>query len=173
MNKIPLLLFIVMIAFFAAMLLKGKDPAIVESAMLGRPAPTLNLQPALKEGKGFSNTTFEKISLVNFFASWCVECQAEQDLLAKIGKTENIPVYGIDFKDSQNALAPWLKKYGNPYTAIDADHDGRTAIDWGVYGVPETFVVDATGMIRYKLVGVVTEDIYQKTLKPLFAELKK
>jgi len=160
MNKIPFILFMILASFFAVLLLKGKNPAIVESAMIGKPAPALEVLQ-------------ERPAVVNFFASWCLECGPEQTVLKKIGEIEKIPIYGVDYKDTPEKLAPWLKKYGNPYTKIGTDRDGRMAIDWGVYGVPETFIVDVDGIIRYKHVGAVTEEVYQEILKPVLAGIKK
>jgi cytochrome c biogenesis protein CcmG/thiol:disulfide interchange protein DsbE len=174
MRKIPFILFILLAGFFAVLLLRGKDPAVVESAMIGKPAPAFNLPSALKGKAGFSSKDLRGTpAVVNIFASWCLACRVEQGALEKIAKAENIPVYGIDYKDTPDKLAAWLKKYGDPFTAIGADSEGRTAIDWGVYGVPETFVVDARGVIRYKHVGAVTDKVYRDIFKPLLAELKK
>ncbi len=167
MNKIPLVLFLLLVGCFAALLLQGKNPAELESVMIGRPAPAFDL-------KGFSSRNLQGTpSLVNVFASWCLPCQLEQGMLEKIGAAENIPIYGLNYKDTPQKLALWLKKFGDPYDAIGADADGRVAIDWGVTGVPETFIVDAAGVIRYKHVGMVTDDVYQKIFKPLLAELKQ
>lgn len=174
MRKIPFIVFILLAGFFAVLLLKGKDPAVVESAMIGKPAPVFDLPSALKGKAGFSSQQMKgKPAVVNVFASWCLSCRFEQGALEQISKVENIPVYGIDYKDTPEKLAAWLKKYGNPYTAIGADRDGRVSVDWGVYGVPETFVVDAQGIIRYKHVGAVTEKDYRDIFKPLLAEMKK
>jgi cytochrome c biogenesis protein CcmG/thiol:disulfide interchange protein DsbE len=174
MRKIPFILFILLAGFFAVLLLRGKDPAVVESAMIGKPAPVFDLPPALKGKAGFSSKDLRgRPAVVNVFASWCLACRVEQRVLEKIAKVENIPVYGLNYKDTPQNLAAWLKKFGDPYAAIGADREGRTAIDWGVYGVPETFVVDAEGIIRYKHVGAVTENDYRDIFKPLLAELKK
>jgi cytochrome c biogenesis protein CcmG/thiol:disulfide interchange protein DsbE len=174
MKKIPLLIFILLAVFFAAVLYKGKDPTVVESAMIGKAVPVFNLSAATKVTPGFSSKDFQGTpAIVNVFASWCLSCQLEQGILEEIGSAEKVPVYGMDYKDTPEKLAAWLKKYGNPYDAIGDDRKGRVAIDWGVYGVPETFVVDARGFIRYKYVGPVTDDVYQDILKPLLAELKK
>lgn len=174
MNKIPLLLFVVLAGFFAVLLLQGKDPAEVKSVMVGRKVPVFKLSHSLKKGAFFSSEDLKGTpSIVNVFASWCVTCRLEQGILEGIAKDEDIPVYGLNYKDKRVDLLAWLKKYGNPYTAIGDDTDGRVAIDWGVYGVPETFIVDAEGVIRYRHVGVVTDEVYQDIFKPLLAEIKK
>ena len=159
MNKLPLILFVLLVAFLVMPMLKGKDPTVLESVMIGKAAPAVNLPAALKNKKGFSSKDLRgKPAIINVFASWCLECRVEQTALAAIGKAENIPVYGIDYKDTPEKLAAWLKQYGDPYHAIDADSDGHAAIDWGVYGVPETFFINNKGIILYKKVGAVTED---------------
>lgn len=174
MNKIPLIIFLLLACFFAVLLLNGKDPAFVESVMIGRPAPVFHLSGGSKGDGGFSSGDLRgKPSIVNVFASWCLTCRIEQGILEEIGRAEDIPVYGLNYKDTPDKMAAWLKKYGDPYDAIGADRDGRVAIDWGVYGVPETFIVDAKGVIRYKHIGAVTDDDYQNIFKPLLAELKK
>lgn len=173
MNKLPLILFLVLAGFFAVLLLRGKDPAEIESALIGKPVPVFDLPAAMNGQKGLSSRDLHGTpSVVNVFASWCVACQAEQKTLEVIAKQEKVPVYGLNYKDDPKKLALWLKKYGNPYTAIGADKDGLAAIDWGVYGVPETFIIDQNGIIRYKHVGAVTEDVYQKIFKPLLQELR-
>lgn len=174
MNKIPLILFVILAGVFAALLLQGKDPMQVESAMIGKKVPAFKLQRQLKKGEFFTDEDLKGTpSVVNVFASWCVTCRLEQGILEGIADDEDIPVYGINYKDKLADLLPWLKKYGNPYTKVGDDVDGRVAMDWGVYGVPETFIVDAEGVIRYRHVGVVTDDVYRETFKPLLAELKK
>jgi cytochrome c biogenesis protein CcmG/thiol:disulfide interchange protein DsbE len=174
MNKIPFILFAVLVVFLAVLLLKGKDPTVLDSVMIGKPVPHFNLSAALKGDKGFSSKDLTATpAIVNVFASWCMECRLEQDTLTEIGRAEKIPVYGIDYKDTPEKLTGWLKKYGNPYAAIGADPHGLTAIDWGVYGVPETFIVDARGIIRYKHIGAVTDKTYRAIFKPLLAELKR
>lgn len=175
MNKAfaPFAVFAVVVLLAALPLLRGKDPSLVPSALLEKPVPEFNLPAALKKSSGFSPADLKKgkVSVVNFFASWCVSCVAEQALLEKLSKT--VPVYGFAYKDKQADLAKWLETHGNPFTGIAADSDGRMAIDWGVYGVPETFVIDGKGVIRYRHVGPVTEDAYESIFLPLITELEK
>jgi cytochrome c biogenesis protein CcmG/thiol:disulfide interchange protein DsbE len=161
MNKLPLAIFIILLGLFLVPMLKHKNPAVLDSALLGKPMPIFKLPPALKEKEGFTPKDLKhETVLINFFASWCTDCVAEQDALATIG----VPVYGIAYKDKAEKLAPWLTEHGDPYMAIIADEDGRAAIDWGVYGVPETFVVDK-GVIRGKIVGAVTMENLQDVMK--------
>lgn len=174
MKNIPLLLLILLVGFFAVVLFNGKDPSLVESAMIGKPAPAFDLSSPFKGKKGFSSKELQGTpAIVNVFASWCLTCQIEQGILEEIGSAEHVPVYGLNYKDTPKNLAAWLKKYGDPYTAIGDDSNARVATDWGVYGVPETFIVDAAGVIRYKHIGAVTDNDYQTVFKPLLAELKK
>lgn len=175
MNKAfaPFAVFAVVVLLAALPLLRGKDPSLVPSALLEKPVPEFNLPAALKESPGFSPADLKKgkVSIVNFFASWCVSCAAEQEVLEKLSKA--VPVYGFAYKDKQGDLEKWLAEQGNPFTGIAADGSGRTAIDWGVYGVPETFIIDGKGIIRYRHVGPVTEESYENIFLPLIAELEK
>jgi cytochrome c biogenesis protein CcmG/thiol:disulfide interchange protein DsbE len=153
---------VLLVAVLVIPLLNGKDPSVVKSVMIGKPAPGITLPAALKNKPGFSSKDLHgKPVIINVFASWCLECRAEQAALAKIGKEAGIAVYGIDYKDTPEKLTAWLKQYGDPYKAIVADKDGSAVIDWGVYGVPETFVIDG-GVIRDKQVGAVTDDILKE-----------
>lgn len=164
-----------LLAFFSVVvLLKGKYDSIVESAMIGKAAPQMNLPSAIHGEKGFSIQAAEKTPvIVNIFSASCQMCQIEQGILEEIGRAENIPVYGISYKDDPEKLMAWLDKYGDPYEGIGADADGHAAADWGVSSVPATFIVDANGVIRYKQAGVVTDEAYQSVFKPLLASLKK
>lgn len=176
MHKLPLILFIVLAVFFATLLLKGKDPAEIPSAMVGRAVPVFELPPAFKGQKGFSSHDLQRApTIVNVFASWCLSCQLEQRTFIKIMLSSccSVNVYGIAYKDTAQKLAPWLKKHGNPYKAIGNDPEGQAAIDWGVTGVPETFIVDAKGIIRYKHIGPVTDEVYETIFKPMLAEMKR
>lgn len=166
MNKLPIIIFIALLALFSIPLLKGKDPSIVSSPLIGKPAPALAI-------KGLSDGDLKgEVSIMNFFASWCVSCRAEQATFDRMAK-DGITIYGINYKDTPEKLKAWLSAFGNPYKKIGDDKDGRTAIDWGVYGVPETYVVDANGIIRYKHIGPVTERDYETVFKPLLEGIKK
>lgn len=172
---IPLLAFLAVIALAAVPLLQGKDPKALPSVLIGKPAPEFTLPPAVGK-KGFSRADIRDAKapvIVNFFASWCITCSAEQRVLLRAAHETGIKVYGIDYKDEKPAVAAWLERHGNPFKATGFDADGRVAIDWGVYGVPETFVLDRHGIIRHKFVGPLTRDDYETTLRPLLEELKK
>jgi cytochrome c biogenesis protein CcmG, thiol:disulfide interchange protein DsbE len=162
---LPALIFVGLAAAFYAGL--GRDPSIVPSALIGKPAPNFAL-PALLDGKpGVANADLKaKTVLVNMFASWCVPCRAEHPLLMRLA-SQGVPIYGIDYKDKPEDAKAWLGELGDPYQRLGADPTGTAALDWGVYGVPETFVVDQTGTIRFKQVGPLTIDIIDGTILPL------
>jgi cytochrome c biogenesis protein CcmG/thiol:disulfide interchange protein DsbE len=115
----------------------------------------------------------EAVSLVNVFASWCIACRAEHPLLLRLAQEERVPVHGINYKDRPEDAARWLNTLGDPYTRTGADRDGRVAIDWGVYGVPESFVVGADGRIAHKQIGPLTEQAISNTILPLIARLRQ
>lgn len=151
----PLVVLVALVAVFA--LNMNRDPSLVRSVLIDKPAPALVLpavaptgSPALTEG-----LLIGQVSVVNVFASWCVPCRAEHPFLEALKQATNVQLLGINQKDAPENAAKFLAELGNPYDAIGADTDGRVSIDWGVYGVPETFIVDATGTITYKHVGPI------------------
>ncbi len=168
---IPLLVF-VGLAVFMGFGLKH-DPHEVPSPFIGKAAPDFRL-PRL-EGEGtFSPADYRgKVWLLNVWASWCVSCREEHPILLKYARMSQIPLVGLDYKDDAAAGRRWVDQYGNPYTIIAQDNDGRVGIDYGVYGVPETYVIDKAGVVRYKQIGPITEESLQNTLMPLIAELQK
>ena len=169
---IPLILFIVMVAFLAVGL--KLDPREVPSPFIGKPAPAFNLPQLADPGKSFSNANLQgQVSLLNVWASWCVSCKQEHPFLLKLAKQNILPIYGLDYKDEREAGMEWLNRLGNPYTVSVFDADGKVGIEWGVYGVPETFVIDKQGVIRHKHTGPITEESWQKTLLPLIIQLQK
>ena len=149
------------------------DSNTLPSALIDKPAPRFELPPLPGHEPGFSSADLVgHVSLVNTFASWCTPCRAEHAVLQALAATKRVAIYGIDYKDKQDAALAWIAALGNPYTRIGAD-DGRVGIDWGVYGVPETFVVDRLGRIRYKHVGPLTQADLDRTILPLVAKLEK
>ena len=149
------------------------DTNVLPSALIDEPAPQFDLPPLPGLQRGFSTADLRgHVSLVNAFASWCVPCREEHPVLNALAGSKRVPIYGIDYKDKEEAASAWLSELGNPYTSIGAD-SGRVGIDWGVYGVPETFIVDRTGRIRYKHVGPLTEDDVARKILPLVAKLEK
>ena len=168
---IPVLAFAAIAAAFYVGL--GIDPNVLPSALIDEPAPQFDLPPLPGHEQGFSSADLKgHVSLVNTFASWCLPCRAEHPVLNALSATKRVPIYGIDYKDKEDAAVAWIAALGNPYTKIGAD-DGRVGIDWGVYGVPETFVVDRQGRIRYKHVGPLTQTDLERTILPLVAKLEK
>ncbi|MEZ0225163.1 MAG: DsbE family thiol:disulfide interchange protein [Alphaproteobacteria bacterium] len=171
---IPLAVFASLVAIFALPLLRGTDPSVVPSAMIGKPVPAFTLAPVLDGVPGVSDKDLKDGPvLVNFFASWCLTCGAEHKLLARIAREENISIYGIDYKDKKEDVTAWLRRHGNPYKAVGADADGRTGIEFGVYGVPETYVIARDGTIAHRFAAPLTEDDYKNILRPKLAELRK
>ena len=149
------------------------DSNTLPSALIDQPAPRFELPPLPGHEPGFSSADLAgHVSLVNTFASWCTPCRAEHPVLQALAATKRVPIYGIDYKDKPEAGRSWIAALGNPYTRIGADN-GRVGIDWGVYGVPETFVVDRQGRIRYKHVGPLTQADLDHTILPLVAQLEK
>jgi cytochrome c biogenesis protein CcmG, thiol:disulfide interchange protein DsbE len=145
-----------------------RDPRLVPSPLIGKPAPAFDL-PTL-DGQPPRMTTADLKGapvLVNFFASWCVECQVEHPYLMQLGQSGLVRLVGIDYKDAETDLRPWLAHKGNPYGTILTDLEGRAGIDWGVYGVPETFVLDAKGTIIYKQIGAMTPEVWTRDIVPL------
>lgn len=169
---LPAAMFVLMAAFFAWPLLTGKDPSILPSAMIDRPAPGLALPPLLEGVPGLDGEALKgKVALVNIFASWCPPCQIEHPVLVGVARQGQVAIYGINYKDKPEDARAWLGRLGNPYARIGVDATGRAAIEWGSYGVPETFVVDAEGKIRYRHVGAVTADVWEKVLAPIVRSL--
>jgi cytochrome c biogenesis protein CcmG/thiol:disulfide interchange protein DsbE len=175
---LPLVVFIALAALFVLRLYAG-DPSRIPSALIGRPAPATVLAaiPGLqRDGKpvpGIDAKTFEgAVTLVNVWASWCVPCHDEAPLLMQLAEDPNLRVVGINYKDEPENARRFLGRYGNPFAAVGADRNGRAAIEWGGYGVPETFVVDRAGRIAFKLVGAITADNLARTLKPAIAKAR-
>ncbi len=169
---LPLILFLALAALFFFRLGSG-DPSRIPSALIGREAPNADLPAVaglLQDGKplpGLNAAEFKgNVTLVNVWASWCVPCHDEVPLLDELAKDKRIRMVGINYKDQPDNARRFIGRYGNPFSAIGADPNGRAAIDWGVYGVPETFVVGRDGRIAYKLVGPITEENLKAVLMP-------
>ncbi|MCK5932207.1 MULTISPECIES: DsbE family thiol:disulfide interchange protein [Aurantimonadaceae] len=167
----PLAAFIGLAAVFVWGL--GRDPSQIPSQLVGKPVPGFTLPPVQGRTLGFSSTDLKgEVSLVNVFASWCVACRDEHPLLMELKENGIVPVHGINYKDRPEDAARWLGALGDPYTRTGADTDGRVAIDWGVYGVPETFIVDGDGTVVYKQIGPITEAALRETILPLVERLQ-
>ncbi len=149
-------------------------PSEVPSVLIGKPVPVFQLAPVKGRSLGLtSEDLVGQVSLVNVFASWCVACKAEHPLFLKLAAEKIVPIHGLNYKDLPDDAAAWLDKWGDPYTRTGADRTGRVAIDFGVYGVPETFVIDRDGRIAFKQIGPLDQDTIDKTILPLIAKLKR
>ena len=169
---LPLILFLALAALFLYRLGSG-DPSRLPSALIGRPVPPTELPPVAgleRDGRqipGIVPADFRgAVSLVNVWASWCVPCHDEAPLLMQLADDKRIRIVGINYKDQPSNARRFLGRYGNPFAAAGADQSGRASIDWGVYGVPETFLVGRDGRIAYKLVGPITPQNFDAVLKP-------
>ena len=151
-----------------------RDPSELPSALLGKPVPNLALPPVKGRLLGLSAADLKgEVVLVNVFASWCTACRFEHPVLLQLKQKGVVPIHAINYKDKPEDAAKWLDELGDPYTRTGADIDGRVAIDWGVYGVPETYVVDRAGRIAYKQVGPITQQVLDDTILPLIAQLRR
>jgi cytochrome c biogenesis protein CcmG/thiol:disulfide interchange protein DsbE len=169
---LPLIVFAGLAALFFIRLGAG-DASRLPSALIGKPAPQTNLPPLpglVHEGQavpGLNNATFQgHVTLVNVWASWCVPCADEVPYLAQLSKDKRIQLVGFNYKDTADNARRFLGRYGNPYAATGQDASGREGIEWGVYGVPETFIVGKDGRIAYKLVGPITADNLKSVVEP-------
>ena len=169
----PLIILGILGFYFTAGL--GKNPAEVKSVLINKRVPEFSLPPIKGHLTGFSSSDLkQQVVLVNIFGSWCVSCQIEHPFLMELKKTSAIPIYGINWREPDRTAGPkWLKKYGNPYTKIGDDPKSVGAIAFGVMGAPETFIVDKTGIIRFKHAGPITKENWNKNLKPILEELNK
>ncbi|MCX7303028.1 MAG: DsbE family thiol:disulfide interchange protein [Hyphomicrobiales bacterium] len=165
---VPLLLFLVLAALFLSQLLSGRDSAEIPSALIGQPAPKTNLAPL--EGMalpGLDSRTFAgNVTLVNVWASWCAPCREEHPVLLQLSRDKRFAIAGMNYKDTPENAQRFLSGLGNPYSTVGVDGSGRAAIEWGVYGVPETFLVGKDGKIRFKHVGPLTEQAVATSLMP-------
>lgn len=169
---LPLLLFIVLVAFLAIGL--GRDPHTVPSPLINKPAPDFRLAQLHDPTKSFTAQEMRgQVWLLNVWASWCVSCRDEHPLLVELAESKAVPVYGMNYKDRREDALAWLNDFGDPYLLSASDTDGRIGINYGVYGVPETYLIDREGVIRYKQIGPLTPEILEKTLLPMVKELSK
>lgn len=151
-----------------------RDPRVLPSPLIGRTVPEFSLPPVQGRTLGLSSANLKgEVSLVNVFASWCTACRYEHPVFMELKRAGVVPIHGINYKDRPQDAAEWLDTLGDPYTRTGADLDGRTSIDWGVYGVPETFVIDREGRIAFKQVGPVTPDVYREKIGPLIKTLQQ
>ncbi len=167
---LPVIVFAVLVAFLAIGL--KLDPREVPSPLVNKPAPAFKL-PLLAQPEAMLTPADlrGKVWLLNVWASWCVSCRVEHPLLVELAKTGTVPIYGLNYKDKRPEAMQWLRERGDPYLQSLSDTDGRVGIDYGVYGVPETFVIDREGVIRYKQIGPLTPEALRDTILPLVRKL--
>jgi len=169
---LPLVIFATLLIFLWLGL--SLDPREVPSPLIGKPAPSFALATLNEPAKTLTrDDMMGQVWLLNVWASWCVSCRVEHPLLMQLARSNTVPVVGLDYKDKPEEGRAWLEQNGNPYRVSIVDRDGRVGIDFGVYGVPETFVVDKQGVIRYKQIGPVTAESLDKQILPLVRELQK
>lgn len=168
----PLAIFLLTAAFLGIGL--TMNPRELPSPLIGSPAPVFSL-PAVKGRElGLANTDLKgEVSLVNVFASWCAACREEHPLIMQLNSSGLVPIHGLNYKDKPDDALAWLNELGDPYTRTGADISGRVGIDWGVYGVPETFVIDRNGVIVYKHIGAITPKALDETIMPLVRKLQQ
>lgn len=167
---VPVVALALMVLFGWGLFSEGDD---LPSALIDKPVPEFALAPVLGREEGLSTQDLiGHVSLVNVFASWCVPCRAEHPLFMELSATGEVPLYGINYKDPPEQARAWLDELGDPYTRIGADINGRAGIEWGVYGVPETYVITSDGAIAYRHVGPITRAILEETLLPIVRDLK-
>lgn len=170
MNRfaIPLLVFGVLVVVFAVSLQRAPERTLMQSALIGKPAPEFTLPDLLDPGAEVRSSTFRgQWVLLNVWGTWCVECRVEHPLLVDIAREGKVTLVGLNYKDDDELARQWLAELGNPYAAVAVDREGRAAIDYGVYGAPETFLIDPAGQIVHKIVGVVTPAAWRDTLLPM------
>jgi cytochrome c biogenesis protein CcmG, thiol:disulfide interchange protein DsbE len=169
---LPLVIFLVLAGFLYVGL--GLDPHEVPSPLIDKPAPAFNLPQLHNTAKNFTPEEMKgKVWLLNVWSSWCVSCKEEHPVLLSLSQQNIVPVYGLDYKDKKEDAEMWLRQAGDPYILSAMDRDGRIGIDYGVYGVPETYVIDKQGIIRYKQIGPVTQQNLNEKILPMVAELER
>jgi len=167
---IPLAVFVLLAAFLAVGL--GRDPHEVPSPLIEKPAPAFRLEQLADEKLAFAPADMKgKVWMLNVWASWCVSCRVEHPLLVELSRRGVVPIVGLNYKDKRDEGLQWLAKFGNPYALSAYDVDGKVGIDYGVYGVPETFVIDRQGVIRYKQIGPITPEALDQKILPLLKRL--
>lgn len=175
MNKyllVPLILFIGLVAFLLIGL--NRDPREVPSPLINKPAPAFQLPQLHEPAKTFSADGMRgKVWVLNFWGTWCVACREEHPLLVEFSKSGELPIYGVDYKDDREAAKQWLDELGNPYALVAFDVEGRTSIDYGVYGAPESYLIDKNGVIRFKQIGPITREVWNNKMLPMARQLKQ
>ena len=169
---VPILLFVGLGVTFAIGL--TRDPTRIPSQLIDRPLPEFDLAAIDKYPGGLSTEELKgEVAMINIFGSWCISCRVEHPMLMELAETQDTPIYGVNWRDPPGAGTAWLDRFGNPYDLIGDDAKGRVAIDLGVTGAPETFLIDRQGRVRYKHIGPITPEVWREVLAPLIDELEK
>lgn len=170
-SLVPLFLLLALAAYFAIGL--NTDTRTVKSVLIDKPLPAFDLPSFGRDGERLKSTDFQgQVTLLNIFASWCITCRVEHPVLIKLREEKRVAVYGLAWKDKPDELKAWLEELGNPYVGIADDAKGRTAIDLGVTGAPETYIIDKRGRIRFKQVGAIDDHTWANTIAPLVKALE-
>ena len=172
LSYVPLAVFLVLVVYFSFGL--TRDSRVLQSVLIDKPVPQLELEPILGFNTGFSTSDLKnQVTLVNIFGSWCIACMSEHSFLMDLKNTYKVKIYGIDWRELNQTAGPeWLKKNGNPYARIGNDPKSKAAIAFGVTGAPETFIVDHLGVIRYKHTGPLTYKIWKNVVGPIYDQLR-
>jgi cytochrome c biogenesis protein CcmG/thiol:disulfide interchange protein DsbE len=164
---IPVAAFVGLVVLFALGLNPNRDIRALPSPLIGKPAPSIELTDVMDPSRPVTNAAFKgQVYIVNVWGTWCEGCREEQDELLSIARQKVVPIIGLVYLDKRDNAKQWLEQLGNPYAAVAFDNDGRTAIDWGVYGAPETFLVDGHGRIIYKFISPMTAEVWQHEFLP-------
>jgi len=170
---LPSFIFILVLSVFFYLLIENKNPSEIPSNLINKKVPIFEANFLLKNEKFLSSKEFGKeIILVNFFATWCKPCRDEHDFIKRFSKEKGIRIIGINYKDNSEKTVNWLNKLGNPYSDILLDKKGRLAIEWGVYGIPETFIINSSGIVKYRNAGAITNKTFRK-INSLISKLEK
>jgi len=168
---LPMIVFVLLTALFVSGL--HKDPSVVPSPLIGKPVPAFTLPQLDNDHASLTEQDLKgDVVLLNVWGSYCIPCRQEHPLLLELAKNNAVKIYGLDYADDRADARNWLKNFGNPFNKVAFDENRRVSIDFGVYGVPETYVIDRQGIIRYKKVGAISEDLLKSTILPLVQELK-
>jgi cytochrome c biogenesis protein CcmG, thiol:disulfide interchange protein DsbE len=167
---LPFAAFVALVVLFAFGLNPSRDIHALPSPLIGKPAPEFTLSDVLDASRTVSNTTLKgQVYVLNVWATWCVPCRQEHEELLAIAKQKAVPIIGLNYRDQREKAKQFLEQLGNPYSAVAFDSTGRTAIEWGVYGAPETYLVNAQGQVIYKFITPMTEEVWQKEFLPRIA----
>ena len=169
---IPILVFVLLAALFVSGL--KKDPSLVPSPLIGKPVPNFVLPQLTDDKQTLTNNDLKgEVILLNVWGSYCIPCRQEHPLFMELSRSKLVDIYGLNYADERQSAIDYLKSFGNPFKKVAFDKDSRVAIDFGVYGVPETYVIDKGGIIRYKKVGAISKELLDSTIIPMIRELKK